>query len=457
MGRPVISTPYIHAEEALSNGIGTLVPFSDAPAISAALLDHLSDPVRLEAQSRTVWQDARSTIWDQNAAAVMSVFCEAKDQGPIQLPDRRSQADDAGVHLARVNLDGVAAMTDDVGMIQHSIHGIPDRRHGYCIDDNARALKLCCETRMGNPVERQRLCTLYAAFIEHAWNDEIGQFRNFMGYDRQWLETHGSEDSNGRTLWTLGHVMRTAPHANLRRWANGLFNKSLPLAEGMSSPRAIAFSMLGMAAVLDAEPAHQKCRAQLVSSVAFLQRLLAQSRRGGWSWFEPVLAYDNARLPQALIEAGRVLGDHGAIGTGLFTLKWLLKKQTAPAGHFRPVGSESFHNLYADPELFDQQPLEATATIDACASAHRVEGNMAWIEAAHSAYRWFCGDNDLGTPLASDDGSLCYDGLTPKGVNLNLGAESILALQMARHTMAELGGADLASDGGTLPQLLLVR
>lgn len=435
MGRPVISTPYIHAEEALADGVGTLVPFGDAAAISEALHDHLRNPARLEAQSRAVWGRARSTIWEQNARAVMDLVSEAKSNAPVALKDHRPARPED-----RVQLGGIAAMTDDVGITQHSIHGIPDRRHGYCIDDNARALRLICETRAGDPAERRRLAQIYAAFVEHAWNEEAGRFRNFMGYDRSWLETEGSEDSNGRTLWALGCVMRAAPQDSLRRWANGLFNKALPLVDEMKSPRAIAFSMLGMAAVLDVEPGHRRCRELLTSSAAQFSVLLAQAQRPGWAWFEIVLAYDNARLPQAMIEAGRVLDDELATSVGLSTLQWLLEKQSAPAGHFRPVGSESFGRVYADPKPFDQQPLEAEATIDACAAAWRADGAGRWVEAARKAFSWFTGENDLNLSLACDDGTLCYDGLTAQGVNLNLGAESILALQAARQAMAEFAG-----------------
>lgn len=448
MGKPVISTPYIHAEEVLAGGIGTLVPAGDAAAITRALLDHLDNPDLLAAQSMRVWEAARGTIWQENARSVMDTFLDAKAGSPVSLTDARAARPND--HLVR--LEGLAAMTDDVGIIQHSIHGVPDRSHGYCIDDNCRALKLVCETRAGDPAERQRLAFLYAAFVEHAWNERTGQFRNFIGYDRRWLEDEGSADSNGRTLWALGHVIRDAPQDNLRRWATGLFNRALPLVEQLSSPRATAFSMLGMTAVLDVEPGHEQCRGLLRDAAGLFDRLLMDAQRPAWSWFEIVLAYDNARLPQAMIEAGRVLDDGGMISTGLATLRWLIERQKSPAGHFRPVGTESFGKPFAPPAAFDQQPLEATATIDACLSAYRATSDAFWTDAASEALRWFDGENDLGMPVASEDGSLCHDGLTPQGVNLNMGAESILALQMARQSMASL-----MAESEDQPQLSLVQ
>ncbi len=446
MGRPVVSTPYVHAEEALAGDIGTLVPFGDSTAISTALIDLLSCPRRLAAQSRRVWQAARSTIWEQNAMAVMKDLSEATADRPAALPERG-----AARGSGRVVLAGVAAMTDDVGIVQHSIHGVPDRRHGYCLDDNARALKLLCDTRVGDPVLRQRLARTYAAFMGHAWDPARGRFRNFMGFDRRWLEDEGSEDSNGRALWTLGHVASFAPQPWLRRWAEELFDAALPHATQLASPRAMAFVMLGAAARMEAKPDDAACRAFLADAARQFGALMEQARRPGWSWFEIVLAYDNARLPQGLIEAGRVLGDGKAVEVGLATLRWLLEKQSAPGGYFRPVGSESFHRPYAEPRPFDQQPLEAAATVDACACAWRVDRDAFWVDAAARASRWFEGENDLAQPLSSEEGSLCYDGLTPHGVNLNIGAESILALQQARHAMAAL----LAETEAT-PQLTAV-
>lgn len=433
LGRPIVSTPYVHAREALANGIGTLVPFGDAAAMSAALIDRLSDPQRLAAQARQIWRAAHPTIWTKNARAVMDVMDDAKTSRPVALPELRKPEE-----LFHVRLDGIAAVTDDVGIIQHGIHGVPDRRHGYCIDDNARALKLLCETRTGDPAARLHLARIYAAFLEHAWNEEAGRFRNFMGFDRRWMEEAGSEDSNGRTLWALGQAMHASPHDFLRRWATGLFKRALPMAGQFRSPRAMAFAMLGIAGALEVEPGNAEGRLLLRRSAEAFSRLLDQVQRPAWAWFETVLAYDNARLPQAMIEAGRVLDDEAVVATGLVTLRWLLGQQKAPGGHFRPVGTESFGRPFAPPAAFDQQPLEAAATIDACLSAFRVDGDDRWVEAAGRAFTWFEGDNDLGLPLTSEDGAFCYDGLTPHGVNLNLGAESILAMQMARQAMAEL-------------------
>lgn len=435
MGRPVVATPYVHAREALAHGIGTLVPFADSAAIGAACTDLLADPQALAAKSQTIWEAARPTIWSRNAEAVNACLTRIIADAPVSLSARREPRT-----VVAVDLSGVAAMTDDVGIIQHTIHGIPDRMHGYCIDDNARALMLVCQTRTGDPALRRRLASCYAAFVQHAWYPERRRFRNFMGYDRRWLEDEGSEDSNGRALWTLGTVVRDAQDAALRRWATGLFNDALPIAEEVGAPRAIAFSLLGMAAMLHAEPAHEKCLALTRHHLDQFIHMLETARRPDWPWFEAMLAYDNARLPQAMIAAGRAVGHEAAVATGLETLSWIIAMQTGPRGMFRPVGTEGFGKPYAQPAPFDQQPLEAAATVDACVAAFAATGDRRWADHGRTALRWFTGDNDLGLSLVAQDAGMCYDGLTPAGVNLNQGAESTLAMQMALLSAQQLGG-----------------
>jgi hypothetical protein len=315
---------------------------------------------------------------------------------------------------------------------------VPDRHHGYCIDDNARALILVTQIEDLDDETRDQLTTVYASFIQYAWNPEASRFRNFMRYDRSWCEDAGSEDSNGRTLWALGVTARDAQLVKHRDWAGSMFDQVADMAFGLGSPRAQAFAMLGAAAMLDAHPEHAKARALLTRFGGELMVLLERTRRPEWSWFEIVLAYDNARLPGALIRAGEVLGRDDMIARGIETLDWIVERQTSPEGRFRAVGTESFGRPYAEPAAFDQQPLEAQATIDACAAAFAVTRDRRWVAEAERAYRWFLGSNDLDLPLASPQDGGCFDGLMPHGLNRNQGAESILALQMASCAISAL-------------------
>ncbi|QTH20671.1 glycosyltransferase [Rhizorhabdus wittichii] len=432
LGKPVVSTPYLHAAEILADGHGVLVPPRDAGALAAAVSGLLRDDEARDALARRAYALGRELLWPRAVERAMGLIAAAVEERP--------RAGPLAVRPARppLHLGALLRMTDGTGLLQHGIHGIPDRNHGYCIDDNARALILMCRIEGGDRALIDRLAATYAAFVHHGWNPERGRFRNFMGYDRRWCEEVGSEDSNGRTLWALGSAAARGADPGLRGWAAALFDEALPLAGELVSPRARAFAALGAAERLAADPGHAPSRAVLRDVVDGLMALLATARQPGWTWFEAVLAYDNARLPEALLRAGAALGDQAAIDAGLETLAWICGVQRGPGGGFRPVGTDSFHRPYASPLPYDQQPLEAQATIDACLAALAATGDGQWAECARNAHGWFTGDNDLGLSLAQAGDGGCFDGLMPHGINRNQGAESILALQLANLAMASL-------------------
>lgn len=425
VGKPVVSTPYVHATEILDDGHGVLVDFDDSAGFAIAIGDLLANDAARRRLAVRAYARGRTMIWSRSAEAAMIQIAAAIAARPsrIAVPER-------SMAPLAPDLRAVIRMSDSTGMLQHAIFAIPDRRHGYCIDDNARALILMSAAEGIDPVERERWASIYAAFLQYAWNPERRRFRNFMAFDRQWCEDVGSEDSNGRTLWALGVTARDADSRRLREWAIALFDTSASLAFELGSPRARAFAILGAVAILEAHPAHKLASAILKRFPDELVMLLDTWRQPGWTWFESVLAYDNARLPEALLRAGHALGRADLVARGIETLAWLADQQTAPAGHFRAVGSESFGRPYAPPLPFDQQPLEAQATVEACEAAFRATGDRRWLDEAERAYRWFLGANDLDLPLADDAGA-CFDGLCPTGLNRNQGAESILALQLA--------------------------
>ncbi len=439
LGKAVVSTPYVHARELLGDGVGTLVGSGSPEALSEAILALLDHPAMLLASQRAAYARGRATIWprfaDASAALVESVA--------VRMPSVYPPV------TALPGLSAIMAMSDSTGMHQHSIGIIPDRRHGYCLDDNVRALMLMLCAEGLDPTERQRLSVAYAGFIQHAWNDEERAFRNFMRFDRSWCEDIGSEDSNGRTAWALGMAMERGFDAGWTDWARRWFDHALIALDGVESPRAVAFGMLGACAALRAAPDHAGARALLTRGGDFLHRLLDAARRPDWAWFEAVLSYDNPRLPQALLEAGVALDRPEWRVAGLDSLAWMSERQIAPSGHFRPVGSEGFGREYTQLP-FDQQPVEAWAAIEAAASAHRVSGGERWIMHATAAYRWFFGANDRGIVLADLASGRCRDGVSPRGANENCGAESILAFQLAHYAMAGLARASERTPKGGL-------
>lgn len=434
MGKPVVSTPYVHATEILAEDHGVLVPFGDSAAFADAIAGLLDDDAGRVAMAARAYARGRTMIWSRFAESVAALIDAVRDMRPPRIPAAVPQP----MALLAPDFRGVERMSDATGMLQHSIFAVPDRRHGYCIDDNARALILMHRIDPMDAGERDRWTSIYAAFVQFAWNPDARRFRNFMTFDRQWCEDAGSEDSNGRALWALGVTASEARDLKYRDWARVLFDQTASIALDFGSPRACAFAMLGAAAMLAAHPGHALSRTLLDRFGGELMALLDAARRPEWEWFEIVLAYDNARLPEALIRAGQALGRADFTDCGLATLDWIVQRQTGPDGRFRAVGTESFGRAYADPMPFDQQPLEAQATIDACIAAHDASGDPRWVAEATRAYRWYLGQNDLGLSLASTGDGGCFDGLTPHGLNRNQGAESILALQLANCGIATL-------------------
>ena len=434
LGKAVVSTPYIHAKELLANDVGVLIEPASSAAIADAVNALLDDPARLAATKRRAWQRGRKTIWPRFAQAshdlVQSVV---RDDGPPHSLDRAP------------SLNGVFAMTDATGMLQHAIGIVPDRHHGYCLDDNVRALMLANVADFGAGERLARSMT-FAAFIQHAWNPQEQAFRNFMRFDRSWCEERGSDDSNGRAIWALGHTIEHARDADMREWARRWFDIAFEPLSAMRSLRAQAFVMLGAAARLRVEAEHGLSRDVLSAGTDFLLYRLAESRSDGWTWFETRLAYDNARLPQALLEAAELLERDDARAAGLETLRWLAIMETGAEEQFRPVGSTSF-GRDRDALPFDQQPLEAHAAIDAARMAWRIERDDAWTRHATAAWRWFFGDNDRGAVLGDLASGRCRDGINPRGANANCGAESILAFHLAHHSMIAMRNERLESTG----------
>jgi hypothetical protein len=248
-----------------------------------------------------------------------------------------------------------------------------------------------------------------------------------MSYDRRWLEETGSEDSHGRTLWALAECARCDADPSRRRWAAALFKTALPVVEDFASPRASAFTLLGLDAycrVVTGDVFASHLRRLLADR---LMSMLSAKQSKDWLWFEDVLAYDNARFPQALIRTGLSTRAPRYVEAGRQSLRWLMSLQTAPSGCFRPVGTRSFGKVRQRPEAFDQQPVEAAATISGCLSAWQVDRGAEWRAGAMLAFNWFLGENDLKSTLIDPDTGSCLDGLHPDRPNENKGAESALS------------------------------
>jgi glycosyltransferase involved in cell wall biosynthesis len=430
LGKAVISTPYWHARELLDDGRGILVPFGDSNAIGSEIAALLTNDVRRQAMRKRAYAASRSMTWAQTAKRYLAAFelsYEARRIGN-RAPAVQSDFWREGNAFPDMRIGHFLSMCDSTGLLQHAVHSIPDRAHGYCVDDNARALLLSTAlATLGETRLSEAMTSRFAAFIQHAWNPDTHRFRNFMSYDRQWLEAQGSEDSHGRTLWALGECARSDTDPSRRSWAAALFKTALPAVEAFGSPRALAFTLLGLdayCALVSGDLAAGRMRELLADR---LISTFHATQTKDWHWFEDVLAYDNARLPHALLLTGQALKRPQFVKVGLASLHWLMELQTTPEGYFRPVGTASFGVARKAPQAFDQQPVEAAAAISACLAAWRVHDSPQWTAGALRAFDWFLGGNDLQASLVDTSTGSCRDGLHPDRPNENRGAESVLS------------------------------
>ena len=375
----------------------------------------------------------RGPIWRAFSVHASSARCS---QG---LPSRtmpRWSLIDPVEHLPVLNTDHLCAMTDDTGMLQHAIFSVPNTREGYTTDDNARALIVSTLLDESDGPEHcedhLNLSRRYLAFLWLAFHPDTGRFRNFLGYDRKWFEDVGSEDSHGRALWSLGSVLGQSQNAGLRGAAGRLFEAAAPAVLTFSSPRAWAFSVLGLQAYLDWFPGDRAIQGIRNTLANRLLDIYERSHSETWHWFEKSLSYSNARLSQALILAGGRSKNRKMFDAGLKSLAWLVAAQHCGDPEiFVPIGSSRCYTEGGEKPRFDQQPVEACATISACLEAYRLTREERWSDEAHCAFRWFLGKNDLQVPLYDATTGGCKDGLHPDRVNENQGAESTLSFLMA--------------------------
>ena len=333
-------------------------------------------------------------------------------------------------NLPEIKTDQLRRMSDSTGIIQHATFHLPRFAEGYCSDDNARALILSTWLENSPHLYKGDISLLgdsYAAFLNYAYNIDTANFKNFMSYERRWLETVGSEDSNGRVLWALGSVVNQTKKEGLKKWAKELFLNSINNILTTTSPRTWAYTLFGISEYLkkyQGDRNIRKIRKELTGRLADLYKQVATK---DWKWFEEVLSYDNARLCQAMI----ISDDPAHIQIGLSSLTWLKNIQTSSAGYFRPVGCEKFFKKGETRSCFDQQPIEAAATVSVCLSAYQKTKDESWITEAKKAFDWFLGKNDVGISLYDHNTGGCHDGLQVDRVNQNQGAESTLSFLMA--------------------------
>jgi glycosyltransferase involved in cell wall biosynthesis len=442
-GKAVISTPYRYAKELLEEGRGILVPFRDSKAIAEKILYLLDNEAERNAIRKRAYLYGRNMIWPAVAQSYRESFDRARQQHFAEhylMTVNRviEEAEEAPV----LKLDHLERMTDSTGMFQHAVFSVPNYNEGYTTDDNARALIVAVQLEEAaflakTEAEQQTLARVqelghrFLAFLWHAFNREKKRFRNFMDYDRRWLEEVGSEDSHGRALWALGTVLARSKREGLQGMAVRLFEAALPAMMEFVSPRAWAFALLGIQHYLRRYPGD---RAVLTVQSTLVQRLLKQykdNRMDQWSWFEDSVTYCNPVLPQVLLRYGQANNDEEAIAVGLESLTWLVKIQQSDRGWIMPIGNQGFYHKDGQISYFDQQPVEVYSLVSACLDAYQITNDVGWYDYATQAFEWFLGRNALGVPVYDKVTGGCRDGLHIDRLNENQGAESTLSFIQA--------------------------
>jgi glycosyltransferase involved in cell wall biosynthesis len=432
-GKAVISTPYWYAEEMLAEGRGALVPFRDPVALADQVIHLLDNESQRHAMRKRAYVFGREMIWPKVASRYMESFERARAECrnfthpgfAVKPLDKRPG------ELPPLKLDHLRHMTDETGILQHANFTIPNYREGYTIDDNARALIVSALLEALGNEESLELASRYLAFIWYAFDAETGRFRNLMDYQRHWLEVVGSDDSHGRTLWALGTVLGRSNTPVLQSMAGRVFEQALPGILNTTSPRAWAFTLIGIHEYLQRFAGDRRAGQVREELSGRLLALYQNHRSDEWCWYEDKLTYCNAALPHALLMCGQSMPNDSMTEAGMESLSWLAGLQRADEGHFVPIGSNGFYQQGGDRALFDQQPVEAQAMVSACIEAYRITCDNRWRKEARRAFEWFLGRNDLNLPVYDPTTGGCRDGLHPDRINENQGAESTLAFLQA--------------------------
>lgn len=430
-GSAVISTPYWHATELLANGVGRLFDFHNSNQLTDILIELLDEPETLNALRKKAYEYGRNITWPEIGAKYnRQIFNIIQDK-----IEKRGQSFDI-LTMPPFSLKHVKRLTDDTGIMQHAKFGIPNLKHGYCLDDNARALlmALLAFTNKKN-YKALELCPIYLSYILYMQNDD-GTFRNFLSFDRRFLDETGSEDSFGRTIWAIGYLLANAPNSSYYESGESIFLKAVPVFEKLKSIRSIANTIVGISYYLQRNPSDDS----MIELLSCLSKKLVKSYEvnssDNWKWFEPLLTYDNAMLPLALLHATEILTDDKIRETAFSSMEFLISK-TFANGYLSIIGNDGWYKKDEKRATFAQQPLDAMAMVLLFQQAFKLTKNEEYLNKLFTSYMWFLGENDLRISLYDSETNGCCDGLESDGVNRNQGAESTLAYVISHLTVLQ--------------------
>lgn len=422
-GCGVVSTPYWYAQDMLASGAGEIVPFDDSAALADAVCRYIDEPERLAAARAEARRIGAQLAWPSVAEATAAVLREA---GKLA-PRRRRSLSRLDPQLVSMRTDHLLTLVDDVGIVQHANGVLPNRASGYCVDDVARLAVVALElARRGDEQTWTSIVYRSLAFLQDATDPKRGM-RNFMGYDRRWLDEPHVGDHVGRSVWALGDILSTAWVPALVGPTRRLLDEIVGTLGEEISLRTGAYTVLGLAR-LDSDRLQPSARALLERLVEQLAAAYETHAAAEWQWFEDALSYDNARLPHALIVGGVALGRTDLTETGLDALRWLGDESGLLEGTLRLTGHRGRHRTEPAPGGGDEQPLDASAFVSAELAAFAATGAPEHALRAQRAFDWFLGRNRLHQPLYDFATGGCSDGLGEETTNDNQGAESTLAV-----------------------------
>ena len=425
-GKAIISTPYLHAKEALEDGKGRLVNFKDVSGMTEAIRDLIENPKERLSMAGQAFIAGQQMGWNTVSHQYVEIL-----ENVVEATAARRIKQGRIYTLPEINMNYLKELTDDVGIIQHTRLGIPDYAFDYSADDAGRGIVAFAQYyNLFNDESALNLVDKYIAFIIHSRRDD-GWFNNFMNFNREFPPQKLSQDTFGRCLWGLGEATRLVRSRTPSLLAKIILEESLPMIAQLTYPRAQAYTACGLGAYLilnqDYDPAKKSLKL-IADSLLFRYQ---KSADGTWNWFEDFLSYDNARLSQALLLGYRHLGDPSYLNAGLESLDFLLNTQYHN-GYFDMIGNQGWYPKGAEKALYSQQPLDADALTEACILAMELTGNEKYLEMAYASFQWYLGRNRQGKSMYSPTIGFCSDGLGPDGPSKNYGAESTISFVLAQ-------------------------
>jgi glycosyltransferase involved in cell wall biosynthesis len=439
-GKAVVSTPYWYAEELLDENRGILYPFKDSGALSKILLELLQDENKRNKLRKNAYDAGRELIWENIGKRYSDVFMksieEFKGKPYIEVTTKSSLLP----ALPEINFEHMWNLTEDTGILQHATYSVGNPREGYCTDDNVRALHvMVMDKLMFNDERVNPFINIYMRFVYNAYNKEKGLFRNFMSYERKWLDDAGSDDCNGRVIFTLGYIIKNMDAASMVGLTKSLFDESIQNMQDFKAPRAMAYIIMGcifylykFSGALDIERICKKL-------IERLYQCYLINKKSDWHWYEDTLTYINGRLPHAMLTAGHFFKSQKFIDAGLESLTWLYEQLLEDDGKYISlIGNNGWYSHGGEKAKYDQQPVEIPPLIDACYMAYEITKESSWIDKISVTFSWYLGNNERQEPICDFANGGCFDGLTSNMINQNQGAEATISWVLALLRMIKI-------------------